>query len=804
MERDDIMKKYNKIISIVITIILMFGLVACGNSGNEGIQNTENGEAATENTETIKGRFIESQVKLPDGVNEIRAAAKLADGSLELVGNIGQAGTDCLLISTDEGESWQVKELESLNYSYISNVAVRNDGTVAYVGYFDEDGQSDSSDLSDTVGLKLVSKEGEIKNIDFTLPQYQEALGESSTIVQEISNEDENDTAGDEEEEGGEMFAVGNLVTQAAFDEDGSLLIQDLFSTFYKVNTETGELSEVYVGEEEQISYFGMAGNRVYAVAESGMKIFSSEDGSEAAVDSVLDELAKKHAQGSATSGYLPLIMTKGMEENSLVYANHQGVFYHLENGSVSEQLINGELCSLSDTTLELAGIVMISEKSYLISGMDSMGNPKVLKYVYDENASSVPEKQLKVYTLEDSNLLRQAVANFQTTHQDTFVKVEIGISEENAVTAEDALRTLNTDILAGKGPDILILDGMPVQSYIEKGILADIKGLLDEVDASDGLFSNIKNCYEKDGSIYCMPCRFKFPIISGSEEAVKTGSAEELLNYGKSVKEEGKKVFGINGANDILGELFQVESSGWISSEGTIDQSKLEGYLKTAKEMYDLDSDSEITLSEERYTYGASFDGYFLGSIASSSTERLLKESQIAFGTLSNLYELKDVLSIEKQLGGTYDIFREEETKGFVPYLMAGIVSGKEGEQDVQEFLKTLFSKECGMQSESGFPVNKAAYQELCQKEIDNGVNTSLALCTEEGTMISYEHIPLTQEEIDGLTEKIESMTSPIITDRIIQELVIEEGSKYLADDQTLEVTSAAIMQKVNLYLSE
>lgn len=826
MERDDIMKKYNKIISILITIVLMFGLVACGNSGNEanpeneGIQNTENGEAATENTEIIKGRFIESQVKLPDGVNEIRAAAKLADGSLELVGNIGQAGTDCLLISTDEGESWQVKELESLNYSYISNVAVRNDGTVAYVGYFDEDGQSDSSNLSDTVGLKLVSKEGEIRNIDFTLPQYQEALGESSTIVQEISNEDENDTAGDEEEasedenntagieeeEGGEMTAVGNLVTQAAFDEDGSLIIQDLFSTFYKLNTETGELSEVYAGEEEQISYFGMAGNRVYAAAESGMKIFSSEDGSEAAADSVLDEVARKHAQGSAVPGYLPLIMTKGMEENSLVYANHQGVFYHLENGSVSEQLINGELCSLSDTTLALAGIVMISEKSYLISGMDSMGNAKVLKYVYDENASSVPEKQLKVYALEDSNLLRQAVANFQTTHQDTFVKVEIGISEENGVMAEDALRTLNTDILAGKGPDILILDGMPVESYIEKGILADIKGLLDEVEASDGLFSNIKNCYEKDGSIYCMPCRFKIPVISGSEEAVKTGSAEELLNYGKSVKEEGKKVFGINGANDILGELFQVESSGWISSEGTIDQSKLEGYLKTAKEMYDLDSDSEISLSEERYTYGASFGGYFLGSIASSSMERLLKESQIAFGTLANLYELKDLLSIEKQLGGTYDIFREEETKGFVPYLMAGIVSGKEGEQDVQEFLKTLFSKECGMQSESGFPVNKAAYQQICQKEIEKGENegSSIAMCTEDGTMISYEHTPLTQKEIDGLTEKIESMTAPIITDRIIQELVMEEGSKYLTGDQSFEDTSAAIMQKVNLYLSE
>lgn len=785
------MKKCSKFISMILTTALMFGLVACGNSEN-GADTKKDVAQNTENTEAVKGRFIESQVTLPDGVNEIRAAAKLADGSLELVGNIGQTGTDCLLTSTDEGENWQVKELESLKYSYISNVAIRNDGTVAYVGYFEEDGQSESSDLNNKESLKLVSKKGEVQDIDFTLPQNKESIGEGNVEFQMASGEDE------------QMTAIDNLVSQTAFDEEGNLILQDLYSTFYKLDTETGELSEIYVPKEEMISYFGMAGSRVYAVSDNGMKIFSGDDGSEAATDSVLDEVAKKYVEGSSTPGYLPMIMTKGMEENSLVYANHQGVFYHLENGSVSEQLINGELCSLSDTSLALAGIVMINEKSYLISAMDSMGNPKVLKYVYDEKASSVPEKQLKVYALEDSNLLRQAVANFQTTHQDTFVKVEIGISEENGVTAEDALRTLNTDILAGKGPDILILDGMPVESYIEKGILADIKGLIDEIDISDGMFSNIKKCYERDGSIYCMPCRFKIPVISGSKEAVETGSAEELLNYGKGLKEEGKAVFSVGGTNGILGELFQVESAEWIGNEGVIEQSKLESYLKTAKEMYDLDSDIQNRQSEGRYAY-TGFNGYNLGSI--SSMDRLIKECQISYGTLSNLYELKDLLSIEKQLGGTYDIFRKQEIKGFVPYLMAGIVSGKEEEKDVQEFIKVLFSKECGLQSESGFPVNKAAYQELCEKEIESGENkenTSVAMCTEDGTMISYEHTPLTKEEINGLTEKIESMEKPIITDRIIQELVMEEGSKYLTGDQSFEDTCAAIMQKVKLYLSE
>ncbi len=107
-------------------------------------------------------------------------------------------------------------------------------------------------------------------------------------------------------------------------------------------------------------------------------------------------------------------------------------------------------------------------------------------------------------------------------------------------------------------------------------------------------------------------------------------------------------------------------------------------------------------------------------------------------------------------------------------------------------------------MQSESGFPVNKAAYNELCQKELEKEETASFAYCGEDGVITGYELSPLTQEDINTLTENIESMTTPIITDRIIHDLVIAEGSKYLEGDQTLQETSAAIMQKVNLYLSE
>lgn len=787
------MKKSKKLLSVLLAAAMVLGLAGCSGAADsdrksDSVQNTveSSGDESGEEKETAKGRFIESELKLPDGVTGVHAMTKLSDGSLEVVGYNDQTGTDYILTSDDEGENWQVKELENLQYSYLSHVAIANDGSIAFIGDFTDKDSTGEEEESNTFseGLKLVSKEGEIRILDFALPDKED------TIPMEDNAE--------------ETYHVGNLVMQAAFDQEGNLVVQDLYSTLYKMDIQSGELTQLYESSDMDLFYFGIAGSRIYGITESGMKIISGTDGTVAPQDAVLDELAKANAEGSATPGYLPMVMAQGVEDNSVIYANHQGVFYHKENGSVSEQFISGELCSLSDNTLLLAGMVMLNEKSYLISAMDAIGNAKLLKYVYDADASSVPGKQLRVYALEESNLLRQIVTNFQAAHPDIFVKVEIGTSEDNGVTIEDALRTLNTDILAGKGPDILILDGMPAKSYKNKGILADIKGILEEIENTDGFFDNIKEIYEENNSIYYLPARFSIPVVEGSDEAAAAGSIEGLLSYAQSSKTEGSCVFPSMGAAGLLKELFQADSAGWFTKEGELDQEKLKKYLKTAKGMYDLDENDRAE-EDEAMDIAYNLPGYNLGTVSAAAIGRMTKTNQIALGTISDLGNLRDLLSMEHEMGGTYDIYTRQEVKSFVPYLMAGIVKGSEEKQEVSEFMKLIYAKESGMLLDFGFPINKAAYQGVFDKMSKEDIeNTGLVFSTEEGTTTGYNMIPLTKEMFDAMTQKIESLNGSSITDRVIYDLVMEEGSKYLEEEQSLEDTVSTIMQKVNLYLSE
>ena len=111
----------------------------------------------------------------------------------------------------------------------------------------------------------------------------------------------------------------------------------------------------------------------------------------------------------------------------------------------------------------------------FLIS--DSLNTPTAYRY------------RNSVYSLEENSGIRQAVVMFQKKYPDIYLTLETGMSGNDGVTRTDALKTLNTEIMAGKGPDILILDGISSETYAEQGMLEDLSGILKEA----GLLDNIR-----------------------------------------------------------------------------------------------------------------------------------------------------------------------------------------------------------------------------------------------------------------------------------------------------------------------
>ena len=74
-----------------------------------GLAGCAKGEKKNEekDKETAMGRYLESDMPLPEGTERILALGKLEDGSLELFGESGEGGKRVLWQSKDQGESWE-------------------------------------------------------------------------------------------------------------------------------------------------------------------------------------------------------------------------------------------------------------------------------------------------------------------------------------------------------------------------------------------------------------------------------------------------------------------------------------------------------------------------------------------------------------------------------------------------------------------------------------------------------------------------------------------------------------------------
>ena len=58
-----------------------------------------------------------------------------------------------------------------------------------------------------------------------------------------------------------------------------------------------------------------------------------------------------------------------------------------------------------------------------------SNGGTAIINFAYDANIPSVPDKQLRIYSLLENDQVRQAVSSYAKANPDTYVKYEIGMS---------------------------------------------------------------------------------------------------------------------------------------------------------------------------------------------------------------------------------------------------------------------------------------------------------------------------------------------------------------------------------------
>lgn len=759
------MRKSKRAVSFTLLLGMVLMLLAgCGGGSEEKKGDKGNGLADSGLIKAGTGRFMEEEMALPKEVRQIKALQKLSDGSLELIGEADGTGACFLLRSSDNGQKWNKTQIEGLEKDYIPYTAIVLDGKAVLLDYMKEG----------TVKGWITDMAGKTKDFSFSLP---------------------------DNEKGRE-----NQVIQAEYDEEGNLVVLDLNGSLYEVAAD-GNCKKTYDVKGVSVKHFSITGQLLFAVHEEGILVFDTKQKKALEAENVLDSLIKRNRQlvSIDTDRGQPLLMAAGANKDTIMLAWEDGIFHFTRGGSVLEQLADGSQTSLGGGSLILLGMVVMDDKNIFVAANDGEAD-KLFHYSYDKTAAAAPEKELNVYALDDSSYLRQAVKLFQKNNPDIHVNLEIGLSGDDSVTLEDALSVLNTNILAKKGPDVLILDGMPVDSYIEKGILCDLTELVDEIDKKDGIFKGIKEGSKKDGKIYAMPARFLISVAEGDKDTVAAGGTLSSLAKRAEELKKGKDSSRViqKGSRTLLRDLYYADSATWQKEDGTLDQNALREYLACAKQMYDPDPDGKDNDFQDKEVGDATFGGEKVGT--SNSASQLIGESQISLGSLAGIFDLQTMCSVQVQTKTDYCLMNGEKVKSYIPYLMAGVVEGGNTEA-AKMFVRELLGSKAGNSASNGIPVNRAAYNAVCKEKLDaQNVKdgSSVSGTTEDGKKVGFEYVNLTKEDEDRFTEIVESLTKPAMTNRVIQEMVLEQGKKYLLGEQELDSTVDAIQKKVDLYLAE
>ncbi|MDD3278051.1 MAG: extracellular solute-binding protein [Lachnospiraceae bacterium] len=762
-------------------ILAALSVTGCGSpkGGTSPDSAARSGEKVS-NTSQAMGRYLEEELPLPEGLDEVQDLILLDDGSYEIAG-CNNSTMQYLRYKMTDGASWtdvgvpeaiNSGELNANGESLTLCLAPAGDILVTASSYDEEQGS-----LTET--FTYFDPQGQKQLLDIQVPQ------------------DKN---------------PGNNVYKARFTQSGQLFVQDYGRVNYEIDKATGAILKTYDADGADILLSAPAGNRWVIVTADQVLCYDISTGEELPKDSVLSQqiMERKESLGDS-SGSSEGILFAGDQKDGLFYCDRRGIYYHAAGGSVCEQMVDGQLVSLSNPTTMLQKLLKSEDDSFLVEAVDENMVCRLLKYTYSADTPAVPATELKVYSLEDHTFLRQAINQFQHVNPDIYVNLEIGVTGKDAVTREDALRTLNTDILAGNGPDVLILDGMPLNSYIEKNMLLDISDILQKIRETDGVFENVANTFQKDEKVYAIPAKFAVPIIVGDADTAASGSTLKAFAdraEAMRAKDGEKNVYERIDEKILLQELFAADSAGWLQEDGSISEVELQNYLTQAKRIYGTNSHEGEDASNS-YTYDT-FQEYTSDSISNYILDTVLGGSQCAFGLLSSMQSYATVTSAtdsKPDAGFTMGLFGGEvNSHSFVPSEIVGISSTTGEEKAARSFIQTMLSSDTATSGSYTFSTNKKAYENAKVQPWgdDEGNVGGYSVSSQDGTQLEFMIRWPSQEHMDQLTKMLESLNRPCINDGIILDIVLEQGGAYLKGEQSLEDTSKTILQKMNLYLAE
>ncbi|MDO4323921.1 MAG: extracellular solute-binding protein [Lachnospiraceae bacterium] len=767
-----------------------------------------------EEGDTAMGRYLESDITIPESIYPLDVV-RTKEGTLRIVGQDTEEGVT-IWDSSDEGATWEKRGALPEEYAetYFLDIALNPEGGGA--GITMEEASGEAAEASGEVD-EAAEASGEAAEASGEAGEVAEASGEEeassdeSIVSTSIGSYEYSLVCFDTEGNAQRFPFPSELIGYIQFSQSGELLQYSFSGGVHVLDQDTGAIASTIT--ESNVDTMGICGNEALLLTETELQRYDFTTGEPLIRDEALDDAL--YADGTnymnVTSLGGPIVMTQD-EEGRLYYATQKGIFSHVMEGSVVEQVVDGELSSLGDPSTYFMGFAVLNQSFYVLT-VGGTAEAKLLKYEYNADVPSTPGQELTVYSLRENDSIRQAAVLFQKKYPDVYVNYKTGMSGTDGVTASDALRTLNTDILAGNGPDVLILDEMSVETYAKQGLLMDLSSVVAEIQDSEGLLENISEVYRSDELLPAVPSRFGMLMAVGDPELINTIDGFDSL---AELAAQGDVMNPYDMFN--IGEILYRSCAGsWKNEDNTINQEKLAEFVRGVKYVYDTyqENKSEKAAEEiEMYINGiySSWDsmeeyGVPGDDLAMGIMDLATGACQVKLGSLNDIIDYSGLVSVNKLNGACHEtLLSMQQSNVFRPFGVLGVLNTAKNTETACNFIKYMLSEEGQSQSQGrGFPVNVKAFEaKIYTDQFGEGGGFSVSSSDGGEDYVELSYVWPTKEESDALYEMAKQVNTCADIERVQHDVVMEEIDRCISGEISEDEAVNVILQKINLYLAE
>ena len=831
-------KNFKKIMAITLSFTLAVGITGCSKGSGK----------------SSMGRYVEERYESPTN-GYAQNLTTLEDGRIAMFGYSEETSKESAFISEDGGQTWTNESIELPKQegkeTYTNNIGYLNDGRIL-VSYYFADPYVEPSEDEGAVDDSL-STEGEDSEImnegdySYEEPEFKYAVIETDGTITDIDLDLESYNDGEESWGYNTFKCAPNGDVFFSAGSNNELVVQ--------FDGETFEEKYVYEGSD-YIDNFVFVGDSLITTSYDAIIEYDITNGKEKGNLKALE----KEALGE-NSNYYPTFVNSGSKD-TLYYYTTLGLYAYDMKSEKADMIIDGAISTFGDNESQLMGFVEKGEKNFLAVFSDwSNSGLSVINYTYDPDIPSVPENQLVVYSLLENYTIRQAISSYAKEHPDTYVKYEIGLNYGDGTTQSDALKTLNTEIMAGNGPDVIILDGLSAESYIEKGLLEDISDVINPLVEDGTIFKNIAEAYTVDGKIYQFPTNFKFPILFGNKEDIANiQGLDSLVELTKKLSTQTEKRVFSNyfDAKGLVYSLYYLYGNDWLNDDDTINEEALTNFFNKVKEMYvalqeneasyakfmedkyanseNIDDnfgvDSDVTIdedfeegSDEEFTeedyeemYGIYDLQYYLNPSIYADMFLFEDTSSLAYGGIDGADGYSSLITaMLNRPELDYKVLTRGDESIFTGTNIIGVNAKGKNKEEAKEIVKQLLSDKIQKQLYgNGLPVNKKTLAgqfsmeqyEGYEPEFDEATNHYVSYTSmwadELGNEKEIKVLLANEEDVNKLISNIEGLNKGTTINSVLLMEVAKQFEAFAQDGISLDEAINEVIDNLDLYLSE